>query len=56
MKQVQKNILSVAGVIASIIGVAGAIPTISKNQIALSVLFIILLIGGLVLLAISFGE
>lgn len=56
MKQTQKNILAVAGVISTVIGVMGAIPLFLQERFGLATGAVILVVGGLILLAIAFGD
>ena len=56
MKLVKKNILAVAGVISTVLGITGAIPTLSQGKYGIAVLSGILIVGGLVLLAIALGD
>ena len=56
MKKTQKNILAVAGVISTIIGVMGAVPLFLQEKFGLATGLVILVVGGLVLLAIAFGD
>lgn len=55
-KQTQKNLLAVAGVIATVLGVIGAIPSLFKEQYILATVSVIFVIGGIILLAIAFGD
>jgi hypothetical protein len=56
MKQQTKNILAVAGVISTVMGVAGTIPSFLQERYGLAIGSTILIVGGLVLLAIAFGD
>ncbi len=56
MKTTQKNILAVAGVISTVIGVMGAIPSFLQEKYGLATGLVMLVVGGLVLLAIAFGD
>ncbi|MFC1768698.1 hypothetical protein ACFLZX_02945 [Nanoarchaeota archaeon] len=53
---VKKNILIVAGVISTLLGIVGAIPSFLNNNITPAILSTVLIVGGLVILAIGFGE
>lgn len=55
-KQTQKNLLAVAGVIATVIGIVGAIPSLFKDQYGLATVFSLFVIGGIILIAIAFGD
>ncbi len=56
MKKVTRNILAVAGVISTIIGIIVAIPSFLQNRNLTAIAATILIVGGLVLLAIAFGD
>ncbi len=56
MKQTKKNILLIAGVIGSILGIAYLIPAFIKEIYWLAVVGTVLIIGGLVFIAIAFGD
>ncbi|MEA3515270.1 MAG: hypothetical protein U9R34_07355 [Nanoarchaeota archaeon] len=56
MKKQAKNILAIAGVISTILGIVGAIPSFLKEMYGIAIVSTILIIGGLVLLAIAFGD
>ena len=56
MKKQTRNILAVAGVISSIMGIISAIPSFLQERYGLAIGAAILLIGGLVLLAIAFSD
>jgi len=56
MKKLTKKILGVAGVISTVLGIVGAIPSFLKESYVAATLATILIVGGLVLLAISFGD
>ena len=51
-----KNLLAVAGVISTVVGVVWSIPSFLKEMYLLAIASTFLLIGGLVLLAIAFGD
>jgi len=51
-----KYILALAGIIASIVGITTTIPSILSNKILLAIIGVALLVFGLVLIAIAFGE
>jgi len=56
MNRKQKNILAVAGVIATVMGITGSIPSFLKAQYQLATISTIFLIGGIILIAIAFGD
>ncbi|HLD05385.1 MAG TPA: hypothetical protein VJG90_06715 [Candidatus Nanoarchaeia archaeon] len=56
MKTRQKTVLGVAGVIGMVVGIIGAIPALFQYNYNMAILSIILLIGGLVLLAVALGD
>lgn len=56
MNKKEKNILAVAGVISTIMGIIGAVPSFLQEKYGLAIGAAILIIGGLVLLAIAFGD
>ncbi len=56
MKRTQKNILAVAGVIGTVIGIMSAIPFFIQEKFGLAIGSVMLVVGGLVLLAIAFGD
>lgn len=56
MKRRTKYILGVAGVIGSLLGVTITIPAYFQNLYTHAIIGSILLVAGLVILAISFGE
>ncbi len=56
MKQRTKYILGVAGVISAILGITIAIPAFLQNLYTPAIIGTIILVAGLVILAISFGE
>ena len=56
MKKETRNILAVAGVIGAVVGVIVAIPSFLQEKYTAAIGSIILLVAGLVLLAISFGD
>lgn len=56
LKQTTKNILAVAGVIAALTGVVVAIPSFLQNKVAVGTFAVALMVAGLVMLAIAFGD
>ena len=56
MNKRQKYITGVAGIICMIIGIFAAIPSLMNNQYYFASIAAAFVIGGLILLAISFGD
>ena len=56
MKQTKKNLLAVAGVISTVLGVTIMIPSIAEGKYGLSALAGVFVIGGIILLAIALGD
>jgi len=56
MKKTTKNILGVAGVISSVLGIVTAIPSFLRETYSIAILSTFLIVIGLVLLAIAFGD
>jgi len=56
MKKSQKNIVALAGVIGTVLGMVGAIPSFMKGSYIAATLSAMLIVLGLVLLAIAFGD
>ena len=56
MSKTKKNILAIAGVTSTVMGIIGAIPSFLQERYGLAVGSAIFIIGGLVLLAIAFGD
>lgn len=56
MKQATRNLLSVGGIIALILGLIGAVPSFLSKQYGLATGASILVVGGIIMLAIAFGE
>jgi len=56
VRNTTKNILAVAGVISTVIGIIMAIPFFLREMYLVATLSVILIVAGLVLLAISFGD
>ncbi len=56
MKQTQKNLLAVAGVISSVLGIMGAIPSFLQEKYTIASVFTVLVVGGIILLALAFGD
>ncbi|MFH0978688.1 MAG: hypothetical protein V1837_05280 [Candidatus Woesearchaeota archaeon] len=50
------NILAVAGVISTVLGIVIAIPAFLQEKFVVATGSFILIVGGLVLLAIAFGD
>lgn len=56
MKQTKKNLILVAGVISTVLGVVWAIPSFLKGLYGVAIGASLLLVFGLVLIAIAFGD
>ncbi len=56
MKKTQKNILAVAGVISTVLGLVSFIPSFIQEKFGLATGATVLIVAGLVLLAIAFGD
>ncbi len=56
MRREVRNIVAIMGVISSVIGVLGAVPFFLTERFVYGSLATILVIVGLILLAIAFGE
>ena len=56
MKKIHKNILAVAGVVSAVFGVVFAIPSTLQANYGVAALSAGLIVVGLVLLAIAFGD
>jgi len=56
MKKTTKNILAVAGIISTIGGITGAIPSFLQGNYSLAIGSSIFMIGGIILIAIAFGD
>ncbi|MBS3138641.1 hypothetical protein J4207_02945 [Candidatus Woesearchaeota archaeon] len=56
MKKTQKNILAVAGVISTVLGIMGAVPAFLQEKFGIATGAVILVVAGLVLIAIAFGD
>ena len=56
MKKQTRNILAIAGVISTIMGIIGAIPSFLQEKYGVATAAAILIVGGLVLLAIAFND
>ncbi len=52
----RKNLLAIAGIISTIFGITGTIPSFLKENYSLAIGSSILVIGGIILLAIAFGD
>lgn len=52
----KRNILAMAGIISTVVGIIVAIPSALKGETLIAVIAVLLVIIGLVLLAISFGD
>ncbi len=56
MKQSQKNLFIVAGVICSIIGIGGGIPSFAAGNYLSAAFATILLVLGIILIALGLGD
>lgn len=56
MARKTKNILLVAGIISTVLGIIGAIPSFLQNRYGIAVGATVLVVGGLILIAIAFGD
>ncbi|MBU0627826.1 MAG: hypothetical protein KKC75_01445 [Nanoarchaeota archaeon] len=56
MKKKTKNLLAVIGVIGTVMGVIGAVPSFLQSKYGIATGSAILVIVGLVCLAIAFGD
>ena len=56
MKKTQKNILAIAGVIGTIVGIVFAIPSTLQGNYLIATISTVLIVGGLIMLAIAFGD
>ncbi len=56
MKRKSANLLAIAGVICTVFGIIIAIPTYLRELYLPAILATILIVGGIVLLAIAFGD
>lgn len=52
----RKYVIAVAGVIGTILGIVGAIPSFLQNKLGLAIISSILIVFGVLLIAMSFGE
>jgi len=56
MKMKGKHLLILAGIISTTLGIVYAIPSFMQNKIGLATVATFFIVGGLVLLALGFGE
>mgnify|MGYP001566000687 FL=1 len=56
MKKQTKNILAVAGIISTVLGIVGAVPSFLQEKYGLATGSTILIVGGLILIAIAFSD
>ena len=56
MKQMTKTILITAGVISGVTGIFGSIPTLAEEKYTAAAIFFLLIVIGIILFAIGFGE
>ena len=52
----KKNILAVAGVISTVLGILGAVPSFLQEMYGAATGAVFLIVLGLILLAIAFGD
>lgn len=56
MNKTKRNLLSLAGVISTVLGITAMIPTLGQANYGLAIVAGLFVVGGLVLLAIGFGD
>ena len=56
MNKQKKNILAVAGIISTVLGILGAIPSFLQGMYGTATGSTLLVVLGLILLAIAFGD
>jgi len=56
MKQTKKNLLGLAGLISTMLGIVGAVPSVLQDKYVFATGSALLMVFGLVLLAIAFGD
>lgn len=56
MNKKTKNILAIAGIVSTGFGIVGAIPSFLQEKYGIAVASTMLIVGGLVLIAIAFGD
>ena len=56
MKKQTRSILAVAGIISTILGIVGAVPTFLQEKYGSATVFAILIVGGIILIAIAFSD
>lgn len=56
MTNIRKNIFIIAGVAGIIFGIMGAVPSFLQANYGVATISSILMVGGLILLAIAFGD
>ena len=56
MKRRTKNILAVAGIVRAVMGLIGAVPSFLQSNYGVATGSAILVVAGLVMLAIAFGD
>lgn len=56
MKKIHKYILAVAGVISTVLGIVAAVPSFLQANYIIATGSFILIVAGLVMLAIAFGD
>lgn len=56
MKHQSKNLLAIAGIIGAVMGIAFLIPSFLQEIYCLAVVSAVLMMDGLILLALAFGD
>ena len=56
MNSKTRNLLAVAGVVSTVLGIVGAIPSFLQEKYGVAVGATILIVAGLVLLALAFSD
>ncbi|HLD10705.1 MAG TPA: hypothetical protein VJB89_01375 [Candidatus Nanoarchaeia archaeon] len=56
MKKTKRNILAIAGVSGMVLGIVLIIPSFMQEKYAIAIFSAILMVTGLVLLGIAFGD
>ncbi len=56
MKQTKKNLILLAGIVSTVLGVVWSIPSFLKGLYGVAIGASLLLVFGLVLIAIAFGD
>ncbi len=56
MKKTQKNILGILAIICLVLGTIGIFPTLTNKLYILAGICVLLILAGLILLAVIFGD